>query len=181
MSTAFQKSNLPNIVTLSRIGFVPFIIMSLYCESPYRDWYASGLFILACLTDYLDGILARKLQSQSLFGKFMDPLADKILITSILIIMIPLEGVSPILVIILLARDTLIAGLRAIAATHNIIISASQLGKWKTVLQMIAIPCVLIKIPLLSQAGHILLWSSVILSLISALMYYLKYKKSPVS
>ncbi len=177
---SIQKSNLPNIITLSRIGFVPFIIIVLYSDSLYRHWYAAGLFILASLTDYLDGELARRLQAQSIFGKFMDPLADKILITSILIIMIPLEKLSPILVIILLGRDTLVAGLRAIAASHNIIISAGQIGKWKTVLQMIAIFCILIKIPSLplSEVGHSLLWISVILSLISAFIYYLKYKKS---
>jgi CDP-diacylglycerol--glycerol-3-phosphate 3-phosphatidyltransferase len=144
-------------------------------DFPEQGLVAAGLFILASITDYFDGYLARKLNAQSILGKLVDPVADKILVTSTLVMMIPTRGLSPILVILLLSRDTLIGGLRAVAASENIIIAASPLGKWKTALQMVAIPAALINTPVfgvpLREIGDVGLWFSVVLSFISGFDY----------
>jgi CDP-diacylglycerol--glycerol-3-phosphate 3-phosphatidyltransferase len=145
-------------------------------------WLASGLFILASITDWLDGYYARKFNAASTMGKLMDPIADKILVASALIMLIPSERVSPILVLLLLARDILIGGIRAVAAADSVIIDAKATGKWKTGLQMVSIPALLIGTPVLGlpllEIGRILLWTSVILSLISGVQYVRLYNQS---
>lgn len=145
-------------------------------------YIAAFIFILASITDYLDGMLARKFQVESVMGKFMDPVADKVLVSSTLIMLIPSERLGPIMVVLLLARDTLISGLRSIAATQNKIIAAGTVGKWKTAVQMVAIPAVLIHQPLFGipfyEIGYWILWISVALSLISGAQYIWAYWKS---
>lgn len=172
--TAWQK-RLPNAITISRILFVPLIVVALMFGNLEGGVWAAIFFILASIGDYFDGYFARLYNVETVLGKFMDPISDKILVTSTLVMMIPYKGVNPILVILLLSRDTLISGLRAIAATENLIISAGTLGKWKTALQMIAIPAVLVQVPLFVlptyEIGIWGLWLSVILSMLSGLQY----------
>jgi CDP-diacylglycerol--glycerol-3-phosphate 3-phosphatidyltransferase len=155
--------------------FVPFIAVALLEDSPMRGYVAAGLFILASLTDWIDGWMARKYKVESNFGKFLDPVTDKILVTSTLIMMVPFKDVHPVLVVSLLARDTLVGGFRSLAATKNIVISAGTLGKWKTIVQMVAIPAALIETPLLFlpswEIGFYGLWLSVILSMVSGAQY----------
>jgi CDP-diacylglycerol--glycerol-3-phosphate 3-phosphatidyltransferase len=138
-------------------------------------YLAAALFILASLTDWWDGYFARKYDAVSNFGKFMDPIADKILVSSTLIMLIPSGRVDAVLVVLLIARDILIGGVRSVAAADNVIIDAKSSGKWKTAVQMIGIPAVLIREPIfglpIHMIGYILLWVSVILSLISATQY----------
>jgi len=166
---------IPNIITISRILAVPLIVVALLMEQPIGGYYAAGLFILASIGDYLDGYFARKYEVVSKLGQFLDPVADKILVTCTLIMMIPSKGVNPILVILLLSRDTLINGLRAVAAAENVIIPAGPMGKWKTALQMVAIPAVLIEVPIFFIPSYWIgiwsLWLSVILSTISGIQY----------
>lgn len=173
------KKSLPNLVTLSRIFVLPFIIWCLVLPGPIGGYIAAGIFILASLTDYLDGMLARKFEVESNFGKFMDPVADKILVSSTLIMLIPSGRLDPFMVILLLGRDTIISGLRSIAATENKVIAAGTVGKWKTAIQMIAIPAVLIHEPIfgipLYQIGYGILWISVALSLYSGAQYIWGY------
>lgn len=158
---------------------VPFIIWALLMPSPLGGYVAAALFILSSLTDYLDGMLARKFQVESIVGKLMDPIADKILVSSTLVMLIPSGRLDPFMVIILLARDTLIGGLRSIAATQNKVIAAGTVGKWKTAWQMIAIPAVLIREPLFGipiyEIGYGILWISVILSVYSGAQYITGY------
>ena len=129
--------NLPNKLTLGRIIAVPFFI-ALYMTGYY--WPALIIFILASLTDMLDGKIARKYNLVTNFGKIMDPLADKILVYSAFCLMVG-DGLIPAWVlIIILAREFLIAGMRTVAASEGIVIAADMSGKIKTVLQMIAVP-----------------------------------------
>jgi CDP-diacylglycerol--glycerol-3-phosphate 3-phosphatidyltransferase len=169
------KKHIPNFFTLSRIAAVPFIIGVLLWDEKMGGYYAAALFLAASFTDFLDGYTARTLQIESTFGKLMDPIADKILVTSTLVMLIPVDRLSAVMVIILLARDTLIGGLRSIAAAENYVISAGIVGKSKTALQMVAIPAVLVKTPLLGiplyEIGYWTLWFSVALSVISGLSY----------
>ncbi len=174
MPRAWQIA-LPNIITLSRIVAVPFIVWALWMNTPEGGSIAAYLFIFASIGDYVDGWLARHYKVESVMGKFLDPIADKILVTSTLVMMIIARGVNPIVVIILLSRDSLIDGLRAVAASEKLIIAAGTLGKWKTALQMIAIPCILFQIPIGPLESYDIgiwgLWLSVLLSAFSGLQY----------
>ena len=167
MPTTWQIA-LPNIITVSRI-------LAVWNNTPEGGAIAAYLFIFASIGDYLDGYLARRLKVESVMGKFLDPIADKILVTSTLVMMIPARGVNPVVVIILLSRDSLINGLRSIAASEKLIIAAGEMGKWKTAIQMVAIPCVLFQVPIGPVESYDLgiwgLWLSVILSAISGVQY----------
>lgn len=179
--TRFQK-NLPLWITLSRVFVAPVIVYALSVESFWWDIFSAVLFIVASATDYFDGYYARKHNAVSNMGKFMDPIADKILVSCILVMLIPLERIDPYMVMVILARDLLIGGLRQVAAADQIIISAQASGKWKTALQMIAIPAVIVGerawgIPF-DKIGYWALWISTVLSVTSGLEYVLGYLKA---
>jgi CDP-diacylglycerol--glycerol-3-phosphate 3-phosphatidyltransferase len=173
------KKHIPNILTYSRMAFVPFIIWMIYLGTTESGIIACGLFILASITDYYDGYFARKWGIISNMGKFMDPVADKVLVSSTLIMLVPTGRLTTVMVIILVARDSIIDGLRSVAATQNVIISAAKMGKWKTATQMVAIPCILFYYPLFGipiyQIGYWTLWVSVILSVVSGFHYVKDY------
>lgn len=178
--TEWQKK-LPMHMTMARIYLVPFVLLSMWPNTLLWNVLAIFLFIIASITDYYDGYFARKYNAVSNMGKFMDPIADKVLVTSILV-MLQFRGViDPVMVIILMARDTFIGGIRSVAAADNVIISAKSAGKWKTALQMGAIPALIIndlphfyQFPLL-KIGYAILWVTVILSVFSGIQYYLAY------
>lgn len=179
--TPWQKK-LPMRITLSRIVMVPFIVgLMIPNQLPY-NLVAAGFFILASISDYYDGYFARKYNAVSNMGKFMDPIADKILVTSILVMLVPTQKIEPLMAIIILARDTLIGGIRSVAAADQIIIAAKPAGKWKTAMQMIAIPAVIIDQPVwgipFEKIGYWVLWASVILSVTSGFEYYWGYLQS---
>lgn len=176
------QQKLPMQITWFRIWLVPVIIALLTPDQVGYSMVAAGLFIIASITDYYDGYFARKYNAVSTMGKLMDPIADKILVTSILVILATYGKIDPYMVIVILARDTFIGGIRSVAAADNVIIDAKPAGKWKTALQMVAIPAVMIgeavwKIPF-DKIGRVVLWVSVILSLVSGVQYYLAYLKS---
>jgi CDP-diacylglycerol--glycerol-3-phosphate 3-phosphatidyltransferase len=176
------KKRLPMQLTWGRMAICPLIVATIQIDLPWTHWLAATLFVIASVTDWLDGWAARKFEAQSNMGKFMDPIADKILVASALMMMVPSGRVGPILVLLLLARDILIGGIRAVAAADNLIIDAKPTGKWKTALQMVAIPAILIPSPFLGvpiyEAGLTLLWVSVGLSLISGAQYiHLYYRE----
>lgn len=131
--------NLPNKLTLSRVIMVPFFVafLLLVPRYSYFKWIALGIFIVASLTDLLDGKIARKYNLVTNFGKFMDPLADKLLVCSALIGLSSLQVVPAWITIIIIAREFIISGFRLIAAEKGIVIAASMWGKWKTTFQMI--------------------------------------------
>lgn len=170
-------------ITWSRIALcVPVVLVMMLVDRPLSGYIAAALFIVASITDWADGYYARKFDAQTTMGKFMDPIADKILVSTILILLIPYGHVGPILVILLLVRDILIGGIRSVAAADRLIISAKATGKWKTAIQMVGIPCVLIETPVLGlplvQIGQVALWISVVLSIVSGWEYLSVYLQS---
>lgn len=139
MSEDTKLMNLPNILTLARIAAVPVIVILLLFETKQTSFWAGIVFTLASITDWLDGYLARKWNIVTVLGKFLDPLADKLIVMAALIMLIPLERVPAWAVFVILAREMLVTGLRSIASSEGIVISASDLGKYKTIFQMVAI------------------------------------------
>lgn len=139
-----MKMNLPNKLTVLRVIMVPFFVFFLL-ESEFTEWFkwvALGIFIVASLTDMLDGKIARKYNLVTNFGKFMDPLADKLLVCSALIALIELDAIPAWSTIIIIAREFIISGFRLIAAEKGVVIAASYWGKIKTVVQMVMV-CVM--------------------------------------
>lgn len=176
------KKKLPMMLTWARMAVCPFFIPLLSLKDPIWGWVASGLFIAASITDWFDGHLARKYNVISNLGKFMDPIADKILVATVLILLLPTGRIDAVVVILILARDILIGGIRSVAAADNVIIDAKATGKWKTALQMVAIPALLIHTPLMgfpfAESGRALLWVSSLLSLFSGYQYIQLYNQS---
>lgn len=136
--------NLPNILTLARIAAIPALVILLLFDSRTTSFWAAAVFGAAAITDWLDGWLARKWQVVTVLGKFLDPLADKLIVMAALIMLIPLERVPAWAVFLILAREMVVTGLRSIASSEGIVISASDLGKYKTIFQMTAIPGLLL-------------------------------------
>jgi CDP-diacylglycerol--glycerol-3-phosphate 3-phosphatidyltransferase len=131
--------NLPNVLTVLRILAVPVIVVALLDETPNGDALAAGVFALAALTDGLDGYFARSRDAVTTFGKLMDPLADKLLIVAALVSLVSLDRLAAWVAMVIIARELAVTGLRAVAAERGIVISASWLGKLKTILQVAAV------------------------------------------
>lgn len=138
-------NNAPNMLTLLRIVFVPGVIVALMQETQGYDLIAVLLFVAASITDYFDGYIARKYKIETVYGKLLDPLADKFLVICSLIMLQQLERISEVIVMLLVCRELAITSLRALASAEGIIMAASSGGKWKTALQMIAIPLVMLQ------------------------------------
>lgn len=132
--------NLPNLLTLARIAAVPAVVVCLLFEGKAAGMWAAGIFGAAAITDAFDGWLARRWGVVTILGKFLDPLADKLIVMASLIMLIPLGRVPAWAVFIILAREMVITGLRSIASSEGVVIAASDLGKYKTIFQMAAIP-----------------------------------------
>ncbi len=170
--------NLPNKLTIARVIAVPVFIAAYLME-----WYIAAfvIFVAASFTDYLDGHLARKWNLVSNFGKIMDPLADKVLVYSALCLMIP-EYVPSWMMIVILAREFTVSGMRTVAASEGIVIAAGMSGKIKTVLQMIAV-CLLLLVPafpgiaLRGWAALAFLWASLIMTVYSGVEYVMQNKQ----
>jgi CDP-diacylglycerol--glycerol-3-phosphate 3-phosphatidyltransferase len=132
--------NLPNILTLARVAAVPVVMVLMLSGSRSSGMWAAFIFTIAAITDFIDGWLARKWQVVTVLGKFLDPLADKLIVMVALIMLIPLDRVPAWAVFLILAREMVVTGLRSIASSEGIVIDASELGKYKTIYQMVAIP-----------------------------------------
>lgn len=169
--------NLPNKLTIFRVILIPFFIVFLLIPiTPYDKWIALAIFIIASLTDLLDGKIARKYNLVTNFGKFMDPLADKLLVCSALICLIELERIPSWMVIIIIAREFIISGFRLIASDNGVVIAASYWGKFKTTFQMIAVCLMIADIAALSMVTAIVTWIAVILTVVSLIDYLAKNK-----
>jgi len=171
--------NLPNKLTIARMLVVPIFIVVLMLE-----YYviSAVIFILASLTDMFDGMIARKYNLVTNFGKIMDPLADKILVVAALVCLVQLGDVPAWMVIIILAREFTVTGLRTAAAAQGIVIAAGTTGKIKTILQMIAIPALLLQNWPFYYIGfpfaQIMLWASLIMTVISGVEYVVKNRNT---
>lgn len=170
--------NLPNKLTVFRvILIVPFILFMLTgIGGAYSDWIALAIFIIASLTDLLDGKIARKYNLVTNFGKFMDPIADKLLVCSALICLIEMDRIPAWIVIIIIAREFIINGFRLIASDNNIVIAASYWGKFKTTFQMIMVCLMIVNIPVLNILTQITMWISLVLTIVSLVDYLVKNK-----
>jgi CDP-diacylglycerol---glycerol-3-phosphate 3-phosphatidyltransferase len=177
-----RMSRLPLHLTLSRIVLVVPTAFFLSMQTDLGRWIATICFVIASITDYYDGYYARKLNAVSNLGKFLDPVADKILVSSVLILLLQMQAVDPWMVILFVARDTIVGGVRAAAAADGVILSAQSAGKWKAALQMAAIPMIMLNDlhPNFqnTRIGYGLLWLSVLLSLKSGFDYCLDYAKA---
>src|SRR3954462_9523445 len=131
-----QFWNLPNMLTLGRIGIIPVFVWLTYDADPMTSLLAASLFTLAAVTDVVDGVLARRWNQITIVGKFMDPLADKLIVMAAFVMMVRLGRIAAWVVIVLLAREFIVSGLRTIAASEGMVIAAGQEGKWKTSLQL---------------------------------------------
>ena len=169
--------NLPNKITIFRMCMIPlFLVFFLIDTIPYGNWIALGIFIIACLSDAVDGHLARKHNLVTNFGKFMDPLADKLLVCSALICLVEMGRIPAWIVIIIIAREFIISGFRLIASDNGVVIAANYWGKFKTVFQMIMVCLMIGNIPALQILTDIVMWISLALTVISLIDYVWKNK-----
>jgi CDP-diacylglycerol--glycerol-3-phosphate 3-phosphatidyltransferase len=183
-TVAEDALNLPNMLTMGRIVMIPVFLWFLNEGTPTGGLWAAIVFSLAAVTDVLDGYLARKLNVVSVLGKFMDPLADKLIVMAALVWMVPMGRIPAWVVVVLLAREISVTGLRSVAAAEGVVISAGQEGKTKTALQMIGIIALVLGYPYrisylgldlgvvdLIHVGRMLVYLSLLFSMASAAQY----------
>ena len=172
--------NLPNKLTIIRVCLIPFFVAALLFDHGNNYTMrivANVLFIVASLTDLFDGKIARKYNLVTNFGKFMDPLADKLLVCSALICLIELGQLPAWVVIIIISREFIISGFRLVAADNGVVIAASYWGKFKTTFQMISVILLIVRIPALTVLTQICVWTALVLTVISLVDYIAKNHK----
>lgn len=176
------RLNLPTVLTLSRIVLIPFFVLSVY----NHPVIGALVFSIASITDFLDGYLARRSGQITKFGIIMDPLADKFLVISALIVLVDMERISAFVAIVLIVRDFLITGLRVVALSKDIVIPAEMGGKLKTAAQITAVLCLVLKGSFfdfdffgldLFDFGQIFIWIALVLSLVSGIKYTISFWK----
>ena len=172
--------NLPNKLTTLRVIMIPFFVFFLLWQNGENYTFrmiALALFIIASRTDLLDGKIARKYNLVTNFGKFMDPLADKLLVCSALICLIELNALPAWMVIIIISREFIISGFRLIASDNGVVIAASYWGKFKTTFQMVSVVLLILDIPALAFVTTICVWIALVLTIVSLVDYIYKNHK----
>lgn len=172
--------NLPNKLTTLRVIMIPFFVFFLLWQNGENYTFrmiALALFIIASLTDLLDGKIARKYNLVTNFGKFMDPLADKLLVCSALICLIELNALPAWMVIIIISREFIISGFRLIASDNGVVIAASYWGKFKTTFHMVSVVLLILDIPALAFVTTICVWIALLLTIVSLVDYIYKNHK----
>ena len=172
--------NLPNKLTVLRVILIPFFVAAVLFDegdSQTFRYLAASIFIVASLTDLLDGKIARKYNLVTNFGKFMDPLADKLLVCAALVCLVELEQLPAWMVIVIVSREFIISGFRLVAAEQGIVIAASYWGKFKTTFQMIAIILMIVDLKVLNPVTWLCTWIALILTVISLVDYIQKNHK----
>jgi CDP-diacylglycerol---glycerol-3-phosphate 3-phosphatidyltransferase len=172
--------NLPISLTLLRIFFVPLVVVLLLPKGGNMDWWAVGVFLLAAITDLLDGYLARKRSQITTLGTLLDPIADKLLISAAFISLVELHLVPAWMVVIIVGREFAVSGLRSIASAEGYILEPSELGKTKMVFQVVAVTVIILeghRYRSLHPLGEILLWMVVLFAVVSALQYFWSFWK----
>jgi CDP-diacylglycerol--glycerol-3-phosphate 3-phosphatidyltransferase len=164
--------NLPNKLTILRVLLVPIFVLFMLTNlgGQYNNWISLVIFVAASLTDLLDGYLARKNNLVTNFGKFMDPLADKLLVCSALICLMSIDRVPAWMVLVIIAREFIISGFRLVASDAGVVIAASYWGKFKTISQIVMIIALLIEFPY----AFVFSWIAVILTIVSLVDYMAK-------
>jgi CDP-diacylglycerol---glycerol-3-phosphate 3-phosphatidyltransferase len=163
--------NLPNVLTMLRIVAVPVVVVALLEETPQGDVIAAAVFALAALTDGLDGYIARRRKEITTFGKLMDPLADKLLITAALVSLVSLNRLAAWVAMVIIAREFAVTGLRSVAAERGVVIAASWLGKVKTALQVLAV-FALIAVKPTPLWANLVVYAAVVATLVSGADYF---------
>jgi cardiolipin synthase len=172
-------TNLPNLLTISRIAVIPVLIGLFYVEGDAARWIACVLFTAAGITDYFDGYLARSRAQVSAFGRFLDPIADKLLVSAVLLMLVAFDRIAGLVVLpalIILCREILVSGLREFLAGLNVGVPVSHLSKWKTMLQMVALGVLIVgdagpsavPVQLIGEAG---LWVAALLTIVTGYDY----------
>ncbi|MEA2442674.1 MAG: CDP-diacylglycerol---glycerol-3-phosphate 3-phosphatidyltransferase [Thermoleophilaceae bacterium] len=169
--------NLPNVLTVFRILLVPVLVAALLSEAGSGDLLAAVVFVIASLTDALDGWIARRNKSESTFGKLMDPLADKLLVVAALVSLVALDRLSAVVAMVIIAREFAVSGLRVAAAQQGVVIPASPLGKLKTMVQVAAIFAVIATGDHGAWWAQVLLYVSVAITVISGADYFLNFRR----
>lgn len=193
MTNKTQNSiyNLPNVLTMMRIAAIPLLVYLLMSPSRVAGFWATTVFALASITDWLDGYFARRMGIVTIFGKFLDPIADKLIVMAALIMILPYGRVPAWMVLVILGREIIITGLRGIASSEGVVIQASNLGKFKTIFQIVAILGLLlnynyywflgIQNPLLlvnmHNVGMFYLWIATLLTVWSGVDYLIRFVK----
>lgn len=173
--------NLPNKLTVLRVIMIPFFVVSMLTDigGDYSNYIALAIFCVASLTDMLDGKIARKYNLVTNFGKFMDPLADKLLVGSAMICLIPMDKLPAWIVIVIISREFIISGFRLVASDNGIVIAASYWGKFKTVSQMFMIIFLILDLPggVAQTIETVLIYLALILTVVSLIDYIAKNKE----
>ncbi len=172
--------NVPNALTLFRIFLVPLLVVILLTRMPAKEYVALGVFLVAALTDFLDGWIARRYKKVTTLGMLLDPIADKILVSAALISLVDLQEADAWAVCIIVGREFAVSGMRAIAAGEKITISASKLGKWKMASQVVGISLMILgarldDIGLWRMTGRAALYVMTVMALVSGFDYFRKY------
>jgi len=171
--------NLPNLITLFRIAAIPFVVLFLFFPGPLASFLAALFFSAASLTDLLDGYIARQQNSETPVGKLLDPLADKLLINSAFIMLIPLGRVPAWVVVLIVGREVAVTGLRGIASLEGLAIAASKWGKAKMIFQTIALIGLILHYEYLGinfhSLGMLILWVALAITIWSGVDYFIKF------
>ena len=172
--------NLPNKLTVLRVVMIPFFVAFLMFDitGAADKWIALAIFCAASLTDMLDGKIARKYNLVTNFGKFMDPLADKLLVCTAMICLVSMDKLNVIVVLVIIAREFIISGFRLVASDNGIVIAASYWGKFKTVSQMAMVIVLIMDLGgVFEMIGNVLVWVALILTVVSLVDYIAKNKQ----
>jgi CDP-diacylglycerol--glycerol-3-phosphate 3-phosphatidyltransferase len=176
--------NLPNTISLLRIGVIPVLFSLLASPGPAMSLLIAALFIAAALTDLLDGYIARRYQIVTTMGKFLDPIADKLIVDTAMILLIPIGRIPAWIVALIVIRDFIVDGMRTIASSNGSVIEASPLGKRKTLCEIFAVSALMIHYPLFGIDAHavgiVILYIALILALGSGVDYFLKFFRSSI-
>jgi CDP-diacylglycerol--glycerol-3-phosphate 3-phosphatidyltransferase len=176
--------NLPNTISIVRIGVIPVLFCLLASPGPAMSLLIAVLFIAAALTDLLDGYIARKYEIVTTMGKFLDPIADKLIVNTAMILLIPIGRIPAWIVAIIIIRDFAVDGIRNIASSEGMIIQASPLGKRKTLCQIFAVSALMIHYPFIGadahEVGMVILYIALILTITSGFDYFGKFYRSTI-
>ena len=176
--------NLPNTISMLRIGVIPILFLLLFSPGRVMSLVIAILFIAAALTDLLDGYVARRYQIVTTMGKFLDPIADKLIVNTAMILMIPIGRIPAWIVAIIVIRDFAVDGIRTIASSERIFIQASPLGKRKTLCQIFAVSALMIHYPFIGVDAHmvgmVILYIALVLTVVSGIDYFIKFYRTGV-
>ncbi len=176
--------NLPNTISLIRIGVIPILFLLLLSPGPIVSLVIAVLFIAAALTDLLDGYIARRYHIVTTMGKFLDPIADKLIVNTAMIMLIPIDRIPAWIAAVIIIRDFIVDGIRNIASAEGLIIAASPLGKRKTLCQIFAVSALMIHYPIFGFDTHVvglvILYIALTLTVLSGIDYFLKFYRTSI-